>query len=88
MEEATDFQWLKGKSTAAVKLEFEDDLDEAHGPLNKRSKLSTSQVCSILFASFYTCFLLIFVFYRFCVCAWMDLSLLKKGICRYKFNIN
>ncbi|KAM3380548.1 hypothetical protein P3S68_006121 [Capsicum galapagoense] len=43
MEEATDFQWLKGKSTAAVKLEFEDDLDEAHGPLNKRSKLSTSQ---------------------------------------------
>ncbi|MCD9560553.1 hypothetical protein HAX54_019252 [Datura stramonium] len=41
MEESPEFQWHKGK-TASVKLEFEDALDEAHGPLNKRSKLSSS----------------------------------------------
>lgn len=47
MEESPELQWLKGK-TAAVKLEFEDDLDEAYGPLNKRSKLSSSlQVSSL-----------------------------------------
>ncbi|XP_055826656.1 uncharacterized protein LOC129895050 [Solanum dulcamara] len=41
MEESPELQWRKGK-TAAVKLEFEDALDEAYGPLNKRSKLSSS----------------------------------------------
>ncbi|CAN4088607.1 unnamed protein product [Withania somnifera] len=41
VEESPELQWHKWK-TAAVKLEFEDALAEAHGPLNKRSKLSSS----------------------------------------------
>ncbi|XP_016505969.1 uncharacterized protein LOC107823775 isoform X1 [Nicotiana tabacum] len=41
VEVLPELQWRKGK-TAVVKLEIEDDLDEAHGPLNKRSKLSSS----------------------------------------------
>ncbi|CAN4086493.1 unnamed protein product [Withania somnifera] len=41
VEESPELQWHKGK-TPAVKLELEDALDEAHGPLNKRSKISSS----------------------------------------------
>lgn len=53
MEESPELQWQKGKN-AAVKLEFEDALDEAYGPLSKRSKLSSSslQVGSLLFCWF------------------------------------
>lgn len=56
VEVLPELQWRKGK-TAVVKLEIEDDLDEAHGPLNKRSKLSSSlQVCFLFVISLFVLF--------------------------------